>query len=312
MKKLLLLLLFIPLNVFGLEIHSDNALLYNMNDNTVLFEKESEEVIKIASMTKIMTTIIAIENIENLDEKVTLTSNMFYGLVEANASVAGFKVGDLVTYRDLLYGTMLPSGADATQALAILISGSEENFVKLMNDKVIELGLMNTNFVNTSGLDAELHYSTVTEVAAMLKYALKNDTFKEIFESKEYIATNGLKMRSTLVSYQLKFNVEIDKIEGGKTGYTDLAGYCLASISSYNGVSYMLITANAYSEEYEPLHIYDTYEIYDYYFDNYGYKDVLIKGKKITDLVYEDQVIPVVNEVEKTLYLENGTLIIQQ
>ena len=122
MKKIkILLLLFImmfTINVHAVEfdLNSNHAILYNLNDNSVLYEKSSQEKTSIASMTKIMTAIVAIENIDNLDAKVKLTYADFSGLAAANASVAGFRSGEEVTYRDLLYGLMLPSGADAAQS----------------------------------------------------------------------------------------------------------------------------------------------------------------------------------------------------
>ena len=156
-------------------IHSKNAILYNLDENTILYEKASQEKVSIASMTKIMTAIVAMEHINDLDEKITLTNEDFYGLEEANASVAGFEVGQRVTYRDLLYGLLLPSGADAAQALTRNVAGGRVNFINLMNEKAMDLGLKNTHFVNETGLDEEEHYSTVEEVAIIFQYALRNE-----------------------------------------------------------------------------------------------------------------------------------------
>ena len=142
---------------------------------------------KLASLTKIMTTIVAIENIEDLNKTVTMTSNMFKGLYEENAYQIGLRVGDVVTYKDLLYGTFIASGADATRGLTLSLTNSEDEFVKLMNDKAIELGLTNTYFTNPIGLDEDGQKSTVDDVAKLLKYALKNETFKnEFFWSSRY------------------------------------------------------------------------------------------------------------------------------
>lgn len=183
MKKIILTIIALfafTTNILGLEINSTNAVMYNMNEDTVIFEKDKDEKISIASLTKIMTTIVAIENIDNLDEKVTIKVKDFATLYEEDASLAGFVVGQEVTYRDLLYGTMLPSGAEATQALANNLTGSVPNFVELMNKKAEELKLKNTHFANTTGLDSKDNYSTAEDVATILKYALKNETFKKI------------------------------------------------------------------------------------------------------------------------------------
>ena len=177
MKKIILFLcifLFSFMNVKALsfDISSKNAILYNLDEDTILYEKNSEEEVPIASLTKIMTSIIAIENITNIDEEITLTYDDFKGLIEADASVAGFYVGENVTYRDLLYALLLPSGADAAQALTRLVGEGRDNFVQMMNDKAKELGLEHTNFVNETGLDADNHYSTVKDVATIFKYAI--------------------------------------------------------------------------------------------------------------------------------------------
>ena len=184
MKKIIIIiiLLIIPLNVFALtypELNSKKGIVYDLTDNKILYEKDSESISSIASLTKIMTTIVAIENINNYDQVVTFTNEMKQ-LVRWDASVAGLKVGDKVTYKDLLYASILPSGADATIALALSTSGSIKNFTDKMNAKAKELGLNNTSFVNVTGLDEENHYSTAKDVLDLLKYALNNKLFKEI------------------------------------------------------------------------------------------------------------------------------------
>ena len=205
---LLLLTFFLTFPVNALEIQSKNAILYNLNEDTVLFSKEPDEKVPIASLTKIMTAIVAIENISNLDEVVSIPSVALEGLAEKNAMVVGFKADERVTYRDLLYGILLPSGADATNTIAFYLSGNEENYVNLMNKKALELGLVNTYFSDTSGLDDYHNYSTVSDVAKLLKYAIQNETFKKIFTSQEYTTSNGLKLESTLTYYTEKYHLQ--------------------------------------------------------------------------------------------------------
>ncbi len=197
---LVFLFLLIPIYVNGLEYPSTNSKIveiYDLTENKVLYEVGNKDKVYIASLTKIATTITAIENIKNLDEKVTITQGML-NTVSNIASTAGLKAGDVVTYRDLLYASMVPSGADATNSLAILTSGSIDNFVNKMNDLVKRIGLTNTHFVNVTGLDVENHYSTVEEVRKLLVYALSNDLFKQIYMTRDYTLTNGLKVKSTL------------------------------------------------------------------------------------------------------------------
>lgn len=286
MKKIiyLFILFLIPINVFSFNINSKNAILYNMNDNTILYKVKENERVSIASMTKIMTCIVAIENIDELEKQVKITSNMFYRLKEENASVAGFTIGETVTYRDLLYGLMLPSGADAAQALAILTSGSIDNFVVKMNDKAKKLNLKNTHFSNPAGLDSKDNYSSVYDVAQILKYALNNKTFKNVFNASKYTTSNG---RHTFLSTRNKYNIDTSIIDGSKTGFTYDAGLCLASTSHYSGVNYLLVTANApYSDRTN--HFKDANKIYKYYFENYEEKLISNKGDLITSITLYD------------------------
>lgn len=286
MKKIIFtILLLFPIFVSALEINSKHAILYNLNEDKIILEKNSNEITSIASLTKIMTTIVAIENIENLDAKVTITEKDFNGLYDA--SLAGFEVGDEVTYRDLLYGTMLPSGAEASQALANNISGSVNGFVKLMNEKAKELDMKNTHFVNTSGLDVNNHYSTVYDIALLLKYCLNNKTFKTIFESTSYKTSNGeLTLYSTFRYTAIKYNYKSDYILGAKTGYTDDAGKCLASIAydQNNDILYLLVTTGANTSTDDAYHIKDATNIYTYYFENYGYVNLMDENELLVSI----------------------------
>lgn len=288
----------------GIEIESNNVILYNLDNDEILYEKNSDELTKIASLTKIMTALVAIENIDDLDEEVILTYDMFYNL--DGASKAGFSIGDIVTYRDLLYGVLLPSGADATNALSILIAGSENGFVKLMNNKALELGLENTNFENASGLDTTNNYSTVYDVSVFLKYALLNDEFRQIYETKYYTTTNDLEFASSLISYKEKYGLDIDFISGSKTGYTGLSGVCLSSTTTYNGINYLLVTTNASYSYITANHVVDAINIYDYYFTNYEYSNLLEDGKLLMTLYYKDDEYYVYNESDFYYYTLSG------
>lgn len=273
------------INASELSLNSKNVVLYNMNDDNIIFEQNKNEVIEIASLTKMMTSIIALENLD-LNEKVTipkLAVENNYGL-----SVAGFKVGEVVTVEDLLFGALLPSGADACISLAIKTSGSEEAFVELMNEKAKEIGMKNTSFKNVTGIDEEGHFSTVYDVSLLLKYALKNPEFKKIFETKEYKTTNNLELESSVLSIGKHFNIDTSKIKGSKTGYTDEAGLCLASISTLNNVDYLLVTCNAPSDANIPYHIIDANKIYDYYRINYDYIPIIKKNDIIKKLKVKD------------------------
>ncbi|MBR1376540.1 MAG: D-alanyl-D-alanine carboxypeptidase [Bacilli bacterium] len=303
MKKLLcfLICIFISINVYALDLSSKNVVLYNLNDDTVVYEIASDEKVSIASLTKIMTTLVAIEHIDDMDAEVTITYDMIYDLIAKNAAVIGFKTGEKLTYKDLLYATFLPSAADGARGLALTLASSEEEYVGWMNDKAKKMGLTNTHFANVIGLDDKENYGTANEVAIMLKEALKNQIFKEMFETSEYTLTNGMKAKSSMRTSANTYHLNIDYIVGGKTGYTDDAGKCLASVAndSTNDIKYMLINIGASTAKDNAYHILDATEIYNYYFENYKYYDLVNIGYKVTslDTIYSrDDVDIIVNK----------------
>ena len=272
------------------QIKSDFVYMVDMDTGQVMIDKGSEDQIYPASMTKMMTLLVAIENAPALDSTMTLGPEVFAGLAEAHASVAGFKQGETVSVKDLLYGLFLPSGADAAQALALEEAGSETAFVGLMNEKAAELGMTGTHFVNTSGLHDPDHYTTLRDLETLMRYALENPTFNEIFQTRRYTATpslhtGGLVWESTLfakISSTDPAKIDNDSILGGKTGYTNPAGLCLASIAEKNGTRYMLITAHAPVSN-TPYHILDADHIYDYFYDHYSKQTVLTADQTLLE-----------------------------
>lgn len=287
------------------EISAENVILYNLNDNTILYEKNSDEKVSIASITKIMTSIVALENIDDLNDYVTITLKDFNGTV--GYSKAGFNIGDKVTYEDLLYGILLPSGAEAVNAIVNNTLGYDE-FIKAMNDTAKKIGLENTSFENPIGKDNENNYSTAKDVAKMLKYALKNSNFKKIFTTKEYVTTNGINLNSTLMPYKNILNISI--IDGSKSGFTSNAGRCLASISTIDDVSYLLVVlksslSNAYNA------VKDSITIYVYYSNNYSYQLILESDKVITSLPIKyskEKEYDITSNDDIKLYLKNDTV----
>ena len=264
-------------------LHSKNAALYLLNEDKTLYQKGADEKVSIASLTKIMTAIVAIEHINDFNKKVTITSDVFVGTEEL--SKAGFMVGEKVSYYDLLYGALLPSGGDATNALAINTAGSVKKFVEWMNEKAKELGMNNTHFANTSGLDAKGHYSTMNDMIILLKYAYKNPTFKKVYTANNYTTSNKrLKLKSLVSKYAKRYKINVSKITGSKTGFTDLAGLCLASVSEENGLTYMLVTCGADPKAGRPLQVLDAITVYNYYTYNYKYYTILNKNQDLITL----------------------------
>ena len=314
MKKVLsfifvFILFMVRANAVELDISSKNAILYNMDSGEVLYEKDADEKVSIASLTKIMTALVSIENIKDLDLQVVLTADDFEGLIEANAVTAGFTKGEVVTYRDLLYGLLLPSGADAAKALARNIAGSEENFIKMMNEKVGEMNLKNTHFSTVIGLDDDNNYSTAREVALIFKEALKNEDLKTIITTKEYTSSDGkVKFHSTIQSNAKKFEIDVPYILGGKTGTTTDAGLCLATIAKENDVNYMLVTLGALYDKKAPHNIEDAQTIYDYFIENYGNHMIVDKETPFTEINVKygsEKTLKLYPTKNITKYLEN-------
>lgn len=252
------------------DLYSSNAILISLDDNEILLDKLSDERIYPASLTKIMTAIVAIENLPDLDEEIYLSEDMFEELYSENASMAGFLPNEKVPAIDLIYGVLLPSGAESCIGLADAIAGSEKSYVKLMNKKAEELGMNDTHFTNSTGLHDRNHYTTVNDIAKLLKYSLQNDIFREVYTSKRYTtkATNlrpdGMTFQSTMFKKMDTEGVNNGTIEGGKTGYTGEAKLCLASLAKIDGKEYILVTANADGSPYtEQFNILDAFTVYN-------------------------------------------------
>ncbi|MFJ5766554.1 D-alanyl-D-alanine carboxypeptidase family protein [Lysinibacillus sp. NPDC093210] len=242
-------------------LHSQNALLLNDNGD-VLYEKNADAIIFPASLTKIMTAIVAIEASTDLQTQTMVTPQTIAKYTAQNASMSGFQAGDFVTIEDLLYGTLLASGADATATLAIAIAGSEEAFVAMMNDKARELGLHDTHYENVSGLHHAAHVSSVRDISKLFQYALENPTFYQILTTKSYttLVPNELTISSTLFT---KMDGVEGAILGGKTGYTPEAGLCLASLMEKNGELFIFVTTNAEGHVWTPpFHVEDAMAAY--------------------------------------------------
>lgn len=232
-------------------ISSRNALLMDLQSGEVLAQKNADEQRAPASLTKMMTILLAVEELPDLQQPVTLPEDIYAQLYAEDASMAGFQPGETVTVQDLLYGAMLPSGAECCETLARQVSGSEEAFVALMNQNAQELGMNRTHFNNTTGLPETGHVSTAADLAVLLQAALQNETFRMLFTTAQYTTTptvqhpDGLTLHSTLLGKLTGKELANGQILGGKTGYTSEAGLCLASLAEVNGREYILVTLGA-------------------------------------------------------------------
>ena len=274
MKKLLLLfLLLLPLSISAIETSARSAILMDMDSNRILYEENINEKRSVASISKIMTAVIAIES-GKLDDKVVIGDeiNKSYG------SGIYIKVGEEMTLRDLVYGLMLRSGNDAALAIAKYVGGSVEDFVKMMNKKAKEIGMNNTEFHNPSGLDQEEgNYSTAYDMAILTSYAMKLDDYKTITSTKKYTLTTNKNVYSWINKNKL---LSIYKYTtGGKTGFTEIAKRTLVSTASKNNTNLVVVTLND-GNDWQ-----DHQNLFEYGFSNYTNLKILEKGN-IT--IYDD------------------------
>lgn len=223
------------------DIAGHSAIAIDAKNGKVLFAKAADEQKYPASLTKLMTVYVALQEEKDLDREVEFTTDMFTGLAEKDLATADYQVGDKATVEDLLYATILPSGADAARALAIATAGSESAFVDLMNVEAQALGMQGTYFQNVTGVHNPKHVSTAADMAKLLRAGLKNDTFAQVIQTMHYTSSatsaspDGLTLDHSLARYLDHFDrVMTDppfEILGGKTGYTHEAGLCLATVA---------------------------------------------------------------------------------
>lgn len=254
---------------FGAEIECDYGILIDRKTGNIICEKNGSQRIFPASMTKIMTLVTAVENINDFEKTYKMTLEILDSTYQSGASVAGFAEGEECRLIDLLYGAILPSGADSTSALANYVSGSESEFVKLMNKKADELGLTDTHFENASGLHSQNHYSTCKDIAIILDYALENELCRQVLSTYQYTTAptpqhpEGIFLESTMLSRMYGTEAEGMTITGGKTGFTAESRHSLASFAVRNSDKneYVLVLAGG-ADKWKP--VFDCFNIYMY------------------------------------------------
>lgn len=264
------------------KIHSSNVGVYNIEDMSLIYGKNIDERISIASITKVMTAIVAVENVEDVYNSVKMDYNQISKWLYEELSIAGIYDGQELTYYDLIATMLIPSGADSAIFIASNIFKNYNEFINKMNEKASELGMNSTHFSNPVGYDDENNYSTIEDVAIMMNYALKNNTLKDILTMKKYTTSdNKLTVYSTLDSLAIKYGVQIDKIIGGKTGTTQNAGRCLASFSDDEGVPLLVIVVGSPLYSNMPYNLIDTEYLYDIIQKEYSKRYIFVKGDKV-------------------------------
>ena len=266
------------------EVQSQNVILIDADTGRVLYGKNENDKAYPASTTKIMTALLALENLE-LDEVLTASSSAI-SLVPPGYTNIGIKPGEQLTVRQLLYALMLPSAGDAANVLAERISGSVDEFAKLMNRRAIELGMMTTNFTNPSGVHDDRHYTTAHDLAVLSAYAMKNETFREIVKTDLYIIppteyyTEERRLSNTnhLISSRRTSKYYYQYATGIKTGFTNAAKLCLASSAEKNGVSLICVALGADTIDSVMVDFQDTISLFKYGFDNFRQVSLVSKN----------------------------------
>lgn len=286
MKKIYLLLLFflIPLNVSADELNlaenAKSAIMIEATTGEILYKKNEKERLAPASMTKIMSLILIMENIESGKLKwndIVVTSNYASSM---GGSQVFLKPNEIMSVEDLIKAICVASANDATVAMAEKIAGTEKAFVKLMNDKAKELGAVNTNFVNSTGLPAKDHYSTAYDMSIMAKELIRHEkilSFTKIYE--DYLRKNT--SNSFWLVNTNKLVRFYDYIDGLKTGFTDDAGYCLTATGKKGNMRLITVVMK---EDNTDNRTKDTIAMMDYGFNMYSVKNIISKGNKIGNI----------------------------
>lgn len=264
-NKILIVLMILSLyisNIFGFkepdfDLYSEATVIYNLDYNLNVYDHNGDSKMYPASITKVMTALVILNNSINYDDEITITKEMLAGLREANASCVGYVEGEVVSIKELLYGLLLPSGADAANALAFYNSGQIDGFVNEMNRMADKLGCTNTQFMNPTGLDDENNYTTANDLVKIFKAALEYDVFKEIIGTSVYTSKptnkhpNGITMKNS--DYMIFEDDEnySPYVLGGKTGFTNLAQRTFISYGKTdNGLTYIVVSLKAPFEGY--------------------------------------------------------------
>ena len=243
---------------------------YNLTDDKKVYGKNEDERLPMASLTKIMTVRLALRHISDLAGLAPVDTQVYLEAVKNNASMAGFFGGESTTFRDLLYATMLASGAEAADSLAINVAGSVDNFVKLMNDDASKLKLENTSYANADGMDNAGNYQSAKDCAMLIRDSLYDGNFRAIFTRKDFLSSptnnhpEGLYIESTIFKHLKDYQQKGFEILGGKSGTTDKAGLCWATLAEKNGKEYIVVVMGvAYDDinDHGDEHIKETLEL---------------------------------------------------
>lgn len=247
-------------------------ILYCADNGQIIYSKNENDKMKPASTTKLMTTLLALEEADSSNKVVTFSKDMI-----AEGSSIYMKIGDKLTLKDLAAGMMMASGNDAANATAIAISGSKEKFANQMNDKAKQIGMKNTHFVTPSGLDDDNHYSTAYDLAVLMDYALENEEFAKLTGQKsaeiKFIEPAG---KQNIYANHNRLLSMYEYCIGGKTGYTMSAGRCLVSAAKKDELTLICVTLNDRNDWEDHKNLYE-----------YGFSQVMCHKTNDKDFVVD-------------------------
>lgn len=274
----------------GVEITANAAMLVSLDTDEVLYEKNADQKVYPASITKIMTTLLILESDKySPDAQIAMTEEALELISGTGSSVSLLKAGEEISQLDLVYMVLMSSYGDCALLAATYYGGSVENFVAMMNARAAELGLTGTNYENPIGLHHEENYTTARDTYILTKYALQNETFKEVCESTRHTVKTSLSGERVLSTTNFlqdnTTNYYYTYAKGVKTGYTDEAGRCLVSTASYNGYNYMCLVFGCPSNEKN--HFTESKELYRWAFNNFEFKQVANTKNPVAEIGVE-------------------------
>jgi D-alanyl-D-alanine carboxypeptidase len=254
----------------GPNVFAESAIVMEASTGLILYEKNINKAHYPASITKIMTALLAIEN-SNMGEVVTFSKNAVFD-VDLDSSRIGIDVDEQLTMQQCLYGILLESANEVSYAVAEHVAGSVDEFAKMMTKRAKELGCLNTNFTNPHGLHDEEHYTSSYDMALITREAMKNDTFRKIFSSRTYqIPPTNIQSETRYLRNHHKFVLQqdyrYDDCIGGKTGYTSNSKFTLVSVAKRGDLELICVIMKDDSSEHQYK---DTQKLFDYAFDNFS------------------------------------------
>lgn len=298
------------------ELEAESACLMDVNSGAVLYEKNARKKQFPASITKVMTCLVALEN-TSLGEKVEFSAEAVYGIEPGSAHIAA-EVGEIMTMEQCYYGMLLPSANEVCLAVGEHIAGSTEGFAEMMNKKAQELGCVNSHFVNPNGLHEEDHYTCAYDMALIASAAYQYETFRTVCGTKYYVMepTNKKKEeRGLIISHQMRYGWRYPQYEyeycvGGKTGYTDEAKWTLVTFAKKDGMTLVSVVMRDLGPTYERNEYTDSKALFEYAFENYYVYDVS-NLTETNSLTKEDSVIfsrfsPLFDESTNEIYMAEG------